>query len=512
MKQKQQKVLDITIRSRGRRFAREGFFERAKRRPMKGFFYPDLVPYVLCQPCSTLPVGMDYFFACGGSAAFARDLRGTALRLPNFSGGLGDACHQRHLPRETLDDLLQAASTRQRESAAPCASPVPPSAACFTRRDHHAGDRRHPGAANVEKRTRMRHSPRSQQEIQPAAIPVIPVLGHVGRQRAGKQWHQLGVADPVPPGAECGQPQQVEHCPRSGARRSTPSDAPHPTAIRFVVHAQKTGDAFDAQRNTGDWAGASRHGLVPASHAARGQAGGALRKEARSPSEIWNQTHAAGGRGIASRAAKTDTLWQGTVGSPAFGRSPSALPKGNQSARSLVRILRCGQTPLVEGALATGDRIGVERGRDRAYLRPALEHRAIIPQPETLVGCQQPVATIQTRAGIVDADPIHGMDTDTTAQPDGATGILPTRPSCTLAYQSTVHCRLGGAMDADRVYRTCLQGRFRPEVAEILVPKRAKRPKNARVTPPAPVADTLLNNIGHPDRSVYEMRGGSANV
>ncbi len=104
------------------------------------------------------------------------------------------------------------------------------------------------------------------------------------------------------------------------------------------------------------------------------------------------------------------------------------------------------------------------------------------------------------------------MDTDTTAQPDGATGILPTRPSCTLAYQSTVHCRSGGAMDADRQTGTNYQGRFRPKVAEILVPKRAKRSKNARVAPPAPVADTLLNYISHPDCSVYEMRGGSANV
>ena len=171
MRLKQQKVLDINTKSHGRRFAREGFFERAKRRPMKGFSYPGLVPYVLCQPCPNLPVGMDYLFACSRSAPFARDLRGITLRLHDFAGGLGDAGDQRHSPTETLDDLLQITATRQRESAAPRAGVVSTGSDGFARWGYHAGDRRHPGATHCKGRAGLCHSARSRPQEQSAFIP-----------------------------------------------------------------------------------------------------------------------------------------------------------------------------------------------------------------------------------------------------------------------------------------------------------------------------------------------------
>ena len=327
------------------------------------------------------------------------------------------------------------------------------------------------------------------------AVFVIPVLGYGRRQRADKQWNQPGFAHPVAAGSDCGQPQQVEHCPVAGARHRACGNTPHSPAIRFVVHARQIGDAFAAQRNPCDGASATRHGLVSAARTSSSQRGGPDQKTAWTTSNIGNQTHPIGGRGIAIHAAETDALWQGAVGSPTFGCCIGTLSERHKSTCSLVRILRCRQAPLVEGALVAGDRIGTDRRGDPANLHQALEYRAILPQPETLVGSEQPVAAIQTRAGIVDADPFNRMDTDTITQSDGRTGILPAGRRRTLAHQASVHRWIGGAMDAYRVYRTCLQGWFQPEVTEIRLPDRAQRPKNAHVAAPASAADVFPHNL-----------------
>jgi len=64
-----------------------------------------------------------------------------------------------------------------------------------------------------------------------------------------------------------------------------------------------------------------------------------------------------------------------------------------------------------------GDRdTSVGRGGSRDLCR-ALGYRALVSQSEARVGGDQSVAAVETSAGVVDADPLHGVCLDPIARP-----------------------------------------------------------------------------------------------
>lgn len=76
--------------------------------------------------------------------------------------------------------------------------------------------------------------------------------------------------------------------------------------------------------------------------------------------------------------------------------------KGTPVRAIMVRILRCGQTALVKGAPAIGNRNGIECRRNTFPIRTTMGHRALVLQPEAaLVGCEQLVAAETHCAGVI---------------------------------------------------------------------------------------------------------------
>jgi len=370
----------------------------------EAFFTPRLVSDVLRSNCSSLPVELDYSSTHCRTIAFTCHFRRTAVWLPDFPGRLGDARDQRHYSSQTLDNVLQATGARQSEDAAFGSRFVRGGRAGATDGNSQFSDRRHTDSSPVRNSTRQHDSARSRQEGQSDAICTGAMLGDLGHQCLGGSGTQICAAHRVTSSASQREPQQAHHRVVLGARTGSGDEGQAGAdTIRCLVHACATGIAAAIPKDARHRSGTARHGAFPAPRCS-GKAW------ARTASKIRVKNDARCDLGFAGNRSKTDVVWQGTVDTSALSGGDSALSQRRASARRVVFVLRCGQTELVESALAIGERNRIECRRNLAIVRTALGYRTVVSQPETLVGREQSVAAETHRVGTMDADSFDGMD------------------------------------------------------------------------------------------------------
>jgi len=120
---------------------------------------------------------------------------------------------------------------------------------------------------------------------------------------------------------------------------------------------------------------------------------------------------------------------------------------------------------MVAPTADTGDRDGADGAGGSGDLCHALGYRALVPQPEALVGCDQSVAAVEGSLGTVDADSLHGVCLDAIARLE-AVGGLSADGDRALAQGRHDHGGTVWPADADSIYRTSRKKRLRPEVGE----------------------------------------------
>lgn len=440
-----------------------------------GFFSPCSVSHVLRSNCSSLLVELDYPSTYLRSASFTRHLRRTAVRLPDFSGRLGDARDQCHYPTQPLDNVLQAAGARQPEDAASGTRLVRIGRSNAAHGNPQSSDRRHVDSAPIRNSAGQRHSARSRQEGQSDDICTGAMLGDFGRQRVRQCGAEVCVAHRIPFSTRQRQSQQAHHRVVTGAWPGSGNEGQAcPNTIRCLVHAGATGIAAAVTKDAGDWSGATRHGAILATRRFG-------KTWARTASKIRVKNDARCDSGFASNRSQTDVVWQEAVDSPAHGVGDGKISQGCAGARRMVRILRSEQTELVKSAPVVGDRNRTECRRNPAVVCAPLGHRTVVSQPETLPGCEQYVATKTHRAGTMDADSLHGMDIGAITEFGGGRKFSHHR-RFSVARQTSADRWISGAMAAHGIYRTCVSGWFLPEVCDIHLPGTARRPKVAGVT------------------------------
>ena len=454
------------------------FFVVCREATNEGFLSPCLVCHDLCSNRSFSPVTLDHTSTDRRSAPFSRHLCRTTVRLPDFSRRLGDTRHQRHYPPKSLDNVLQAAGTRQSENVAPGSQPVGVSGRHAARGHTQYGDRRHVDFASVRNRAGQRHSARPCQKSQSTPIRTGAMLGDTGCQCAEPHGQEVCTAHRIPFSSCHRQPQQTNNRTFPSAR---PSACDEGTAradtIRCLVYAGKVGVAAALTTNAHHWSGASRYGVVPASRcAAQARSWGAQK--------IRGENDSGSDPDFAGNQRQTDTVWQGAADSLALSGRAGAFSQSDTRARRVVRILRCGQAELVKSTPVAGNRNGTECRRNLATVRASLGDRTAVSQSETLVGRKQPVAAKAHCAGAVDADPFNGMDIGSATEFGGG-GIVPHRSCRTLARQATANWRIGGSVAPNGIYRTCFSGWFLPEVLDIHLPGTARRSQIAGLAPPS---------------------------
>ncbi|KRH78445.1 hypothetical protein FERRO_14320 [Ferrovum sp. JA12] len=455
----------------------------------EAFFTPRFVSHDLRSNCPSLLVKLDYPSAHCRTTPFTRHFYRAAVRLPDFSGRMGDTRDQRHYPTTSLDNLLQAAGARQPEDAASGASLVRVGSRDAARGNTQSGDRRHADSASVQNSAGQCHSARPCQKNQSNTIRTGAMLGDLGHQRSGWCGSEVCTADSVPFSARHWQSEQADHCVVPGARPGSGDEGQAcPDTVRRLVYAGATGVAAAISKDESDRSSAARHCAISAARLIE-------KTWARTAKKIRRKNDTGSDPGFASIRSKIDVVWQGTVDTPALSDGDGTLSQRHVGTRSMVRILRCGQAELVKGATVVGDRNGAECRGNLAPVCPSLGYRTVVPQPETLVGRQQSVAAKTHRTGTVDADSIHRMDTGSATEFGGGRK-LPYRCRRPLARQATADRRFGGAVAAHGIYRTCVSGRFQPEVRDIHLSGTARRPKIASVVPPSAALSMRFNRFG----------------
>ena len=418
----------------------------------ESFFSPCSVSHDLRSNRPSLSVELDHASAHCRPAPFACHVCRTVTWLPDFSRKVGDARDQRHYPMQPLDNLLQAARARQIEDIAFGARFVRGGREGTAHGYSQSSDRRHIDFAPIRNSTRQHHSTRSRQEGRSDAISTGAMLGDFRYQRNG----------------QCGTKVYAAH--RVGDERQA-----CPNTVRCLVHAGVTGIAAAVPRDADHRADTARHRVISASHR-MGQV------RARTSQKIRHKNDAGSDPGFAGDRTQADTVWQGTVGASALSGGDGAPSQRRRAgARCVVRILRCGQVALVEGAAIAGDRNGTERRGNPVPVCTALGYRIAVSQSEALVGREQAVTAKTHSVGAVDADSFHRMDAGSAVE-SGRGRIFFRCRRVTLARQTSADRRFGGAVVAHGIYRTCVSGRFQPEVRDIHLPGTVRRPKIAGVT------------------------------
>lgn len=440
----------------------------------EAFFTPRFVSHALRSNCSSLPVELDYSSAHRRSTALTRHLRRTAMRLPDFSGRLGDARDQRHYSLQTLDNVLQAIGARQPEDAAFSSCFVRGGRASVADGNSQSSDRRHTDSAPIRNSARQHDSARSRQEGQSDAVCTGAMLGDLGHQCLGWSGTQICTAHRVTSSAGQRQSQQAHHRVVSGARTDSGDEGPAgANSIRRLVHASATGIAAAITKDASHRSGTARHSAILAAR-------GVAQTGARTTQKIRCKNDTRCDSGFAGNRSKTDVVWQGTVGSSAFSVGDGALSQRRTGARRVVLVLRSRQTELDKSALAVGERNRIECRRNLATVRTTLGHRTVVSQPETLVGREQSVAAETHRTGTVDADSFNGVDAGSAIE-FGRGRVLPDQRCGTVARQATADRRSSSTMATNGIYRTCFQGWIQSEVRDIHLPGTARRPKIADV-------------------------------
>nr|WP_239796054.1 hypothetical protein [Candidatus Nitrotoga arctica] len=87
-----------------------------------------------------------------------------------------------------------------------------------------------------------------------------------------------------------------------------------------------------------------------------------------------------------------------------------ALSQRHAGTSRVVLVLQCRQTEQVKSTLVVGDRNRIKCRGNPSTVRTLLGNRTLVSQPETLVGCQQLVATKTHCAGTMNTDSFHGVD------------------------------------------------------------------------------------------------------
>ncbi|XXG21990.1 MAG: transposase [Ferrovum myxofaciens] len=124
-----------------------------------------------------------------------------------------------------------------------------------------------------------------------------------------------------------------------------------------------------------------------------------------------------------------------------------------------------GRQHLVASAPDSGHRDGIVGSGRGGNLRRTLGYRAFVPQPEAMVGGDEPVATIEGGSGTVDADSFHSLCLDPIARPE-TVGILSVDGNRALAQGSNDHGGTFRSVDAHPIYRTSRTPCLQPEVGE----------------------------------------------
>lgn len=414
-----------------------------------------LPAHVAYHPSSPAALGMDFLFSCGRSATLPPYLRRTPDRLHAQPGGLGYPRHRRHQPRGALDHLLQA----DRAGACVGRRPVRPLAATGAKgvpeRTGEPGHRRYAGAALREDGAGYQHQARPQPQSQSAHLSEQPVLGHAGTGRARQAGFCADDTDPLLAGRGIRPARQAlggEAADRLGQgtrQGGTPAD-------RRVVHAQEPDSALARTEGAHHRAGAAGYRFVSAAGTGT--------------ETPWAETQVraadrCGHAGCAARAGDgTDAVRQDADGQAAPGHRGGAIPEGGAGAGGVVPDAP-GRQHLVAPAPDPGDRDGTDRESRGGNLRRALGYRAFVSQPETVVGCDKPVAAIEGGAGTVDADSLHGVCPDAIACPE-VVGILPVDGDRAVAQGGDDHGGTFRAVDAYPIYRTSRARCLQPEVGE----------------------------------------------
>ena len=141
-----------------------------------------------------------------------------------------------------------------------------------------------------------------------------------------------------------------------------------------------------------------------------------------------------------------------------------AIPQGCARASGVVRDAS-GRQHLVASAIDFGNRDGTPGSSRGGNLRRAMGYRAIVSQPEAMVGCDELVAAIEGRAGTVDADSLHGVCPDASARPE-VVGIFPVDGNRALAQRRDDYGGTFRAVDANPIYRTSRTRCLQPEVGK----------------------------------------------
>jgi hypothetical protein len=165
-------------------------------------------------------------------------------------------------------------------------------------------------------------------------------------------------------------------------------------------------------------------------------------------------------------------------------RSARALARflrGTAGAGGMVRVLRCQEGDVEPPQVASGLRKGIDRRDHRAVVCPPLGNRAVVPQPQALVGDEQFVAAISAGLGAVDDDPLLSLVAGPTPGVGGGRSVSD-HGHRALAQGRAHHRRFGGPVAPRGICRGCVPRGLGPEVPDIYLPGRARRPATSPVT------------------------------
>ena len=453
---------------RGSCATRSGLFlERVAQQPMKGF-QPQIPLHVAHLLSLSAALGMDFLSSGRRSTPFPPDLCRTPDRLHAQPGRLGHSCRRSHSSRGALDHLLQT------DRAGECLGRrlVHPIAAIdakgFSKRTGQPDHRRYAGSPLRKEGAGDQHQTRSQPQGQPAhlceaalrAVPANsfseqPRLGHTGSGGAGPIGFGADHPDSFLVGRRIRPTRQTlggaavdrvgqGECPRSAS------------ADRCLVHAQEFDSASARTEGAHHWSGATGYG--PLSAAGAGTETPGAETKIRATARYGHAGY------IASARNGSGAVRQNAVGQIALDHCRGTIPEGTARAGGVVRD-PSGRQHLVASAPDSGDRDGIVGSGRGGNLRRALGYRAFVSQPEAMVGCGKPVATIEGGAGTVDADPFHSLRPDAIARPE-VVGILSVDGNRALAQGNNDHGGAFRSVDANQIYRTSRAPCLQPEVGE----------------------------------------------
>jgi hypothetical protein len=431
----------------------ELILEQMARQPMRDHLRSQIVSHVSGRLGLFAAFGMDFISSGARSATLSPYLRGTVERPHAQPRRLRHSRHRGYLSRSALDHLLQvdrAGAYVGRRSRYWAAATCPVRVSGRTCQPDY---RRHVGSALCEDWAGHQHQTRPQPQGQSANFSQQPVLGNAGTGRASSDGFRADGADSLLADR------------RILATRQTLGGAPVDRFDKWprqrgVLAGQRLAYAsesdFPSARTTGahNRSGTARYGIVltPETRV------DALRTE----TQVWVADRLDNARNDAGEENETDVVWRGPVAPRTVGHRRGAIFEGAPGAGRVVRDAAVRQH-MVAPALDTDDRNGSVYPRGTGNLCRTLGHRALVSQPEALVGCDESVAAVEVRAGIVDADSFHSVCLDPNACPE-VVGVLSFVRNCPLAEGSDDHGRTFQVMAANPIYRTSRTRRLRPEV------------------------------------------------